>query len=209
MADFPYVLVPGKLKDFLAHIQSAGVPQKLTTSYLEKIGFKSKNDRRMIGVMRYTGFIDGNGVPTEKWQHYRNKTRAAKVLGATLREAYSDLFNTYPDAAFRDNDTLRDYFSAHTKVGDRALVGMVQTFKALAELADFERDPLGETHEDDVDAAATPSSNGVPRVERVVTRTSNGVVINVNIQIAVPETEKPEVYDMFFASLRKHVLSDE
>lgn len=209
MADFPYILVPGRLKDFLAHIQSAGVPPKLTVAYLEKVGFKSKNDRRIIGVLKHIGFVESNGVPTDRWQQYRNKARAAKILGSALREAYPDLFNTYPDAATRDNDTLRNYFSAHTKVGDRALSGMVQTFKVLAELANFERIELDEINESPGNGSLGPSHAGSQHIERVVTRTANGVVINVNIQIAVPETEKPEVYDLFFASLKKHVLSDD
>lgn len=215
MADFPYVMVPGKLKEFLGQIQTIGVPAKVNTPYLEKLGFKSTNDRRIVHVLKYIGFIGDDGTPLEPWQAYRNKTHAAKVLGNALRTSYADLFDTYPDAASRDNDALRNYFSAHTKVGDGALAAMVRTFKVLAELADFERqeeDGLGEIGGNVASVGAAPSSPSDVKQDtiqpRVTRQISNGVVINVNIQVGVPETDNTEIYDLFFAALKKHILSD-
>ena len=62
MADFPYIPTAPSVKRFLDHIRSAGIPEKVTIKYLEKVGFKSTNDRYLIGILKFIGFIDGVGV---------------------------------------------------------------------------------------------------------------------------------------------------
>jgi hypothetical protein len=116
MADFPYTPTANSAKRFLDHIRSAGVPEKVTHKYLEKVGFKSTNDRYILGILKFLGFVDAGGVPTKLWQAYRNRTSGGKALAAAVRQSYSDLFKTYPDANRKDNEALRNYFSAHTKV---------------------------------------------------------------------------------------------
>jgi len=158
MADFPYTMVTGNLKRFFSHIQSAGVPEKVITQYLGKVGFKSKNDRQIIPILKFIGFLDGSSVPTHLWLSYRDKVSAPKVVSGAVRKAYSDLFNTFPDAHRKDNEALRNYFSAHTKVGEKALGGIVGTFKALCELGDFEGTPMPEV----VMPAGVPQEGQVP-----------------------------------------------
>jgi hypothetical protein len=54
MADFPYSPHAAKLKQFLDHVQKAGVPEKVTIKYLEKVGFKSTNDRYILGILKFS-----------------------------------------------------------------------------------------------------------------------------------------------------------
>src|SRR2546427_2780581 len=131
MTDFPYTLVPGKLKEFLGQIPSMGIPDKVSQTYLEKTGYKSKNDRMTIGVLKDIGFTDSSGHPTARWKAYRDRGQSAAIMAQALRETYADLFRTYPDSHRKDNEALRNYFSAHSSAGDRMLQAMVQTFKAL------------------------------------------------------------------------------
>src|SRR4030042_6560035 len=121
MADFPYVPNPAGLKKFFAHIQSAGGPEKVTIKYLEKVGFKSTNDRYIIGLLKFLGFIDSGGVPTDMWSKYRSRSNAAAALGGAIQSSYGDLFRTYPDAYRKAKEALRNYFSPHTKVAERTL----------------------------------------------------------------------------------------
>jgi Family of unknown function (DUF5343) len=51
MADFPYSPNPASVGRFFSHVQSAGVPEKVTLKYLEKVGFKSKNDRYLLQIL--------------------------------------------------------------------------------------------------------------------------------------------------------------
>lgn len=202
MPDFPYVLVPKKLKEFFRHIQTGGVPEKVTQPYLEKVGFKSANDRAILPVLKHIGFVDASGTPTERWGAYRDRQRAPGVLATAIRSSYADLFQTYPDAHRKDTEALRNYFSAHTRVADRALSAIVTTFKTLCDLADFEK---GESVEATI---IEPTQEPSRRTVRTAVHREEpaGMTVNINIQITVPETDKPEVYDKFFAALKRNLI---
>ena len=139
MADnnYPYHVNTANVKRFLEHIPSAGVPDKVTARHLESVGFKSTNDRAIIGILKFIGFLSSSGNPTELWRAYRNKSQSQKVLAAALRKAYSTLFTTYPDANRKDNEALRNFFSSHTSVSESTMNLMVRTFKTMSDMADF------------------------------------------------------------------------
>jgi hypothetical protein len=212
MATYPYVANPARAKALIQQLQDVGVPAKVTTNYLESLGYKSKNDRTFLGLLRAIGFIDASGVPTDVWRQYRNKSNAKVVIATALRTTYKDLFATYADAYRRDNEALRNFFSSHTSVGESALRFMVATFKTLSELGDFgavitvDDDESDEADEENVDGAVTISKAKGQKTTRNGIGTS-GVTVNINIQLQIPETEKSEVYDSFFAAMKKHLLS--
>src|SRR6266699_1596494 len=114
MAQAIYTPTPASITKFLDAIQGLGVPPKVTKQYLESIGFKSTNDRALVPVLKALGFVDTGNVPTDRWRNYRDTGKAKGVLAAAITEAYSSLFETYPDAYRRDNEALRNYFSTHS-----------------------------------------------------------------------------------------------
>lgn len=204
MADFPYNTNPASLKRFLGHVQTSGVPDKVTIKYLEKVGFKSKNDRRTIATLKFLGFLDTGGVPTEVWQAYRNKTTAGATLAQAIRASYDDLFSTFPDAHRKDSEALRNYFSAHTRVAESTLGLIVATFKALADMADFEADapPTPE-----FDRGREEKTRRKPAHTQRPSADLSGPAVNINIQLQLPATEDGEIYDKLFAALKKHLFS--
>lgn len=204
MDKFAYTLSPGNIKPFLEKIQTAGVPPKLSLTLLKSLGFKSSNNRTLIAVMKALGFISSKGVPTEKWTLFRDRTTAKRVLADAIREHYDELFKLYPDAHRKDNEALTNFFTSQTKLGERAVGAMVQTFKALVENADFESPDF-----------ITPPlpvtvSDQVPDSRPVRTHVSNqGTVININIQLTLPDTTNVDTYEAIFKALKKHILSQE
>ncbi len=152
-------------------------------------------------------FVDSSGKPTERWQNYRNKSKSPEVLGEAIRDGYKELFNTYPDANRKDNEALRNYFAANTALADRAISAMLSTFKALCELASFDGDPASVKPEVKIQEV-TPDPIAPPVVSRT-TSTGTGVTININIEIGMPDSDKADTYDKFFAALKKHILKDD
>jgi len=197
MAKFPYITNSAKVKQFLEHIQKAGVPEKVSRRYLEASGFGGANDRPLIPILKYIGFLDSAGVPTDEWTRYRDKAGAGSVLAMAIRRAYPGLFRTYPKADREDDKTLLDYFAAHTTVAESTRKYMLRTFKALCELADFEEAPP------DV-AAVEPTELAVPSAQVP----SPGIgAVNVVVHLELPATDDPAVYDSLFKALKKHLLS--
>jgi hypothetical protein len=202
MVDYPYALVTGKLKKFLGHIQSAGVPPKVNTQYLSSVGFKSSNDTKIIPILKYINFLDAGGVPAEVYRQFRNKEKAGGVMANSLKAAYKNLFGTFPDAYRKDTEALRNYFSTHTDAGERVVNATVATFKVLCEFADFE----ARTEEiPDSPKGELKSEASVPK--QVSPATSGGLTVNINIQLQLPATEDASIYENLFSALKKHLLS--
>ena len=142
MAKYPYILKTGSLKKLLENIPSVGIPDKVTIRYLYAIGFKSRNDRALIPVLKSLKCVDDSGTPTNKYRQFRDKNQSKKILGATIKAAYSEIFKIYPDAAKKDGSTLQNFFSTNTGLGERAVKSIVETFKALCSIADFNADGI-------------------------------------------------------------------
>ena len=124
-------------------------------------------------------------------------------MAAALRETYGPLFKTYPNAQQTDNEALRNFFSSHSNVGEGALRYMVNTFKTLAELADFGADPLAE--EEEVEAELEPGN----KVKRVLKNTTGGgMTVNVNIQLTLPASDDATIYEKLFAAMKKNLFPD-
>ena len=98
MSEYPYAHVSSKLKDFIDKIPGTGIPEKVTYNELTARGFKSTNDRTILGVLKHLHFVDAEGIPTENWNLYRNRSSNKALLGALIRSAYSELFAMYPEA---------------------------------------------------------------------------------------------------------------
>jgi hypothetical protein len=206
MAEFPYTPNPVVLKKFFAHIQSAGVPEKVTIKYLAQVGFKSTNDRYVISLLKFLGLLDSSGVPSKVWQRYRNRSTSARTLAGAIRNGYSDLFRTFPDAYRKDNEALRNYFSAHSKVAERTLGLIVSTFKSLCDLADFEEVESSEPTEEAETPEVPPTlTEKAPPAQRPAS--SQIPAVNINIQLQLPATDDAGIYDKLFAALKKHLLS--
>lgn len=207
--DFPYTMVTGKLKEVLSKIREVGVPQKATQQWLASLGFKSTNDRSILSVLKFVRFIDESSTPTELWKQYRG-ANYKKVLADGIKQGYSDLFSMYSDAHNRSTD-LEHFFSTKTSAGKEVMERMIQTFKALCEIAEFNGAPeviapaVGSTLEE---PSSSQETKGFPGTTKIVTQGfGSGVTININIQLSVPDTSDETVYDKFFAALKKHLLS--
>jgi len=201
MVEYPYVTTTKTIKAFFTHIQSAGIPPKVNKPYIESVGFKSSNDRPIVGMLKYLGFVGQDGAPTPRWREYKDKERARKILGKALVEGYSELFETYPDAPRRDREALMNFFRTKTGLAERTVSAIVDSFKALTELAEFEGlEELEELEE----AKEQPKGRRTP-APRIVAA-PDAPALSINIQLQLPATENQEIYDKLFASLRKHLF---
>jgi hypothetical protein len=105
---YPATQNTGTLVGVIQKIGSHGVPSKFTTKDLPVWGYKSSHDRSVVSVLRFIGFLDNGGAPTELWREAR--TNAADAVGKGTRAGYADLFATFPDAHRKDAESLTNFF---------------------------------------------------------------------------------------------------
>lgn len=198
MSEAPYTPLTGKISDYFEKIKEAGVPDKVNRAWLRSVGFTTGNDYYIIGVWKYIGFVDASNAPTESWKGYRAPKESKAVLAQAIRSGYKDLFEMYNDAYRKDREAIYSYFSSLTEKAESTINLMVTTFQNLCDLADFE---------------ALPGVAPVPPSEEELRRPTGRRVglpeIHINIQLHLPETSDPTIYDNLFKSLKKHLLSDE
>src|SRR5260370_32673431 len=110
MAQAIYPPNTNSIPRFLTHVQSAGVPPKVSGEYLKSVGFKSGNDRYLIPILKALKFLDSSGQPTDRWRAYRDKQKAKGVLAAAITGTHSRLVERYQGAHPLDEGALRAYF---------------------------------------------------------------------------------------------------
>lgn len=204
MTSYPYISTTGKLKDFLAGIPERSMPDKVTQDYLARAGFTSSNDRRIITVLKDIGFLSGSGQPTGAYQQYRNTDLQKRIMAERIQESYSRLFGVHPDACRKDNEALSNFFRTETGLGDQAITAMVQTFKALCDLADFNQLQDRDTSSRGIQQATTSKIGQEPTSQP--TPAELGLTINLNIQLILPTTEDTKIYDAIFKSMKQNLL---
>lgn len=194
----PYAHNPAAMKKFFRVIQGLGTPPKVNLAYLPTIQFKSSYDRDLIKILKFIGFIDNSGVPTEKWNEYKDKSKAGQVMASSIKSAYDELFNTYLDANKTDSGTLENYFSSKFGLSTQLSKLTEQTFKQLCGSANFEG----------VEVAPPPVKPA--EVAKELTEVSprvKPVTININVQLQLPATEDISIYESLFAALKRHLFS--
>lgn len=202
-------------------LRAAKAPQKFTQRFLEDLGFKSTNDRLYINVLKALGFLSPDGVPTPRYYEFLDQSQSGRVLAEALEVAYADLFQLRRDAQRMERPELKGKIKTLTQggVSDTVVDKMALTFQGLCKLADFDapRDGVdtsvkGAVAEDESIGAEQPGGpaegGGRPREpahEADAAIKLGGFVYNVELHL--PESRDPAVYEALFRSLKTHLLS--
>ena len=190
-----YLTTSKNLPDILSAIQQAQAPDRFTQSFLESLEFKSSSDRLIIGVLKSLGFLD--------------QSQGGAVLAEGIREAYADLFRVNKDAQKLDNQELINKFKtlSQGKLSASVLSKFSMTFTALVKQADFSRAPPPPAPEKEFEKIED-EDDADDRATKVKVKPSNLNLggMHYNIQLILPDTRDPKVFDALFRSLREHLF---
>ena len=204
-----YLTSTKNLSGVLEAIKSAQAPRRFSTRFLQSLDFKSNTDRLMIGVLKSLGFLTpDSAAPTERYFRFLDQTQSSIVLAEGIREAYADLFQVNINAQKMTKGEVVNKLKTLTRgeYSDNVLSFIGMTFVALCKLADFETRPaaadvgdLESETEEIEDLAEESGERDAPRRE-----ISFGG-LHYNIQLILPESRDPRVYDALFRSLKEHL----
>ncbi len=180
-------------------IQMAQAPQRFTQRFLEGLGFPSANDRAMINVLKALRFLDDTGVPLKRYHEYLDQTQSAGVLAEAMRDAYADLFRVNTRANDMSIQEIKNKMKtlSEGQFSDRVLLAMATTFAALAKLGDFTESAKAAVSVSESQGQESAISSTLQPLE------IRGLVYNINLHL--PESRDPAVYDALFRSLREHL----
>ncbi|WP_374322471.1 DUF5343 domain-containing protein [Brevundimonas sp.] len=201
-----YLTSTKNLAALLEAMKTAQAPNTFNLKFLEGLGFPSSNDRLVVGVLVALGFLSQDKKPTDRYFRFLDQTQSAVVLAEGIREAYDDLFKVNTSAQKLSRSEVINKFKtlSQGQLSESVLDKMALTFSELVKLADFE-----------TKAATTltePSEIVAPdtEVQRSESRSPSSSRslggLHYNIQIILPESRDPKVYDALFRSLKEHIL---
>lgn len=202
----PYLNAYGNIKRVLERIKKASTPERFTQDFLAtKIGLAGGSAKPLIPFLKRTGFLNGDGTPTELYKKFRNESVSKIIVAKAVKIGYNALYeiNEYihdaNDAQFKGVVVQATGLGANSATV-KAIIG---SFKALRGFADFDlkKEP---------DKAMMPGADA----EKDTTETNGhsdkplnlklGYTINLNL----PATSDIAVFDAIFKSLRKHLLDE-
>ncbi len=212
-AKVPYMISPGVIPKILGKIQEARRPERFTQDFLEtKLQSKGGSARAIIPLLKRLGMLSSDGVPTERYDKFRNEHTQGRAMAEAMREGFKEIFDRNEFAGDLTKDRLQAMITEITGLekDNRTVQASVSTFFALREFADFDASADEPEHQSNPSQADTNS--GHPVSHAVDARTSpvggNDVGLNLSytINLNLPETSDPEVFNAIFKALRENLL---
>lgn len=211
--DVPYMVSSKNVAAILDKIQNAGAPNVFGLDFLKDLGFTSSNDRGVIKVLKFLGFLDASGRPQPSYREFMDHTKAKGVLAARLRVAYDDLFTSDKNAQNQSAETLKGWFKTKTGSGDAVAKKMATTFKTLATYADFskakhEPPPAQEQPlQDSEDKLGKNASQRDKPAGNPASLNLGGFGLTYRIEVHLPDTTNIDTYRSIFRAIREELLS--
>jgi hypothetical protein len=198
-----YLVAYGRTPDYFRTIQRGTAPTRFTTEFLENLGFKSKNDRAVVPLLKSLNFLDDANAPTQAYRDYLDPGRGKAVLGRQILRAYEGIFELNRDAHKEKASSLVGLFKSLANVSDPVANWMAQTFANLCALADIDgaRSPDKPTQE------MAKETGEVKPIERGQLGEFGGIAgLSYHIEIHLPNTTDVEVFRAIFKALREHLV---
>ncbi len=199
----PYVVEPNKIEKVLRKIKEAKVPERFTQDFLDTVlNCKGGNYRQFMPLAKKLSFLNSDGTPTELYKKFRNNATSSFAMAQALKVGYAEVFDRNEYA----NKLNKEEFKGHVveitglEPKNRVVQLICSTFETLKKLADFEQ-PLSEEESSKDINDTTKGTRGDQEEIR-----DFDLNLSYTINLVLPKTDDPAVFNAIFRSLREHLL---
>ena len=199
------MLSSGLVTKILHKIQEARRPERFTQDLLEtKLGFSGGSAMAAIPLLKRLGLLSSDGTPTEAYDRFRNEETQGVAMANAMRVAYKEMYDSNEYAHDLSKEKLEALVTQITGLerDSRVVKAIASTFIAFKGLANFDAEtPVVKLPEKfDESVRREPKQSGESIEQSVDLRLS--YTINLNL----PETTNPEVFNAIFRSLKENLL---
>ena len=207
-SEVPYMLSVTNVHKILDAIQRAGAPEVFHLDFLKDLGFKASNDRGVVKVLKYLGFLDGSGRPQASYREFMDQTKAKHVLANRMRVAFDDLFTADRTANSKSVEQLKGWFKTKTGAGDAVAQKMASTFRSLATYANWDGDSTAATHKDDSNPEPVPIERPQTNIElpQATGHGKSAIGLVYRFEIHLPDTQNVDTFRAIFRALREELM---
>lgn len=212
----PFINSYGLVSKILDKITEAQTPPKYTQDFQSTIiGYGSGSARSFIPLLKKIGFLQSDGTPTELYKKFRNDSFRGKAMAEAIKMGYQPLFKINEYAYKLEKTKLKDAIIQvtgyeKTNVTVRAIV---ETFEALKTYADFdstegENDIETEESRTEVNLPNNSIQQKFHQSQPPQESKSRGMNLSYTINLNLPASKDPEVFDAIFKSLKENLLGE-
>jgi len=207
MAVLPYVSSPGNIDRALTGIKTAAVPERVSQDFVKtmlKIGGGSGD--QMTSFLKKIGFTNSDGSPSDLYKKFRNPSQSGHTIASVIRYAYAPLYlrNEYmhqlPDSALVGLVT-EETGQPHDSNPVKLVCACIKHLKIFADFSDLS----GAIINGKVPTQIQDLPNNNP-IELANSPQSFGLNLGYTINLNLPATSDPEVFNAIFKSLKEHLL---
>lgn len=210
MASLPYISSPGNIDKALNGIKSATVPDRVSQDFVKTIlKIPGGSGDQMTSFLKKLGLASNDGAPNDTYKKFRNPASSGAAIATAIRTAYAPLYarNEFMHE-LNDSELLglvvEETGEAHDSNPVKLIVSCIKHLKAFANFnisSNQENTQIVRLEEQ-------------MRAERTVRReeTPNkkvGFNLGYTINLNLPATSDPAVFDAIFRSLKEHLLREE
>ena len=204
----------GTLPKILNKICDASIPENFNYDFLgTKLGFPGGNQKAFVPWAKKCGFIGEDGTPTQLYKDFRNPQFRGTAMAEALKKGYSELYvrNEYAHDLSKP-DFTKLVTDATGLAHDNAIVkAIVNTYFNAKEFADFEakKNATGEKESKKKKEDKSDESEDLKISDQQLKGTKKlNLGISYTINLVLPKTEDPSIYNAIFKSLKENLLND-
>jgi len=208
MVSLPYVTSPGNIDRALSGIKSAAVPERISQDFVKTIlKIPGGSGDQMTSFLKKLGLANVDGTPNELYRKFRNPTSSGSAIAAAIRQAYRPLYirNEFMHELI-EPDLLGLVVEETGLPHDSGPVKLiVSSIKHLKNFANFNAPSMQEPSEHQIETVRPM----VPAPTELSSKKSIGLNLGYTINLNLPATSDPQVFDAIFKSLKEHLLREE
>lgn len=211
MANLPYMAASGTLPKVLNKLCEASVPETFNGDFLgTKLGFPGGNQRMFISWAKKCGFLNEDGSPTQIYRDFRNSKYQGAAMAKALKIGYAEAYtrNEYCHDLGRPEFTKLVTDVTGLAHDNSTVKAIVASFFNAKEFADFDT-----KEEPTIDKVKPTISTKVSATEEKVVQDHPkskklNLGLNYTINLVLPKTDDPAIYNAIFKSLKENLLDD-
>lgn len=211
----PFMNSTGLISKIFSKIQEAQEPPRYTQNFQESVlGYGSGSAKPFIPFLKRLGFLESDGRPTEIYRRFRNADTAGGAMAEAIRKGYKTLYQRNEYAHTLSADKLKSLVVEVTgkEKGAKVIGTIASSFTACKSFADFETQNTATVGSEVTPDVSLLSDQPTPTMPQSLPSTLNsqavGMSFGYTINLNLPETDDPKVFNAIFSALKETLLKE-
>lgn len=209
MGSLPYVSATGNVEKALKGIKAAATPESVSQDFVKTIlAIKGGSGNQMTAFLKKIGFATTDGTPTDLYKKFRNSATEGWAAAQGLKIGYAPLYVRNEYMHKLSDEELKGLVVEETGAEQDSNVVplIIACIKQIKKFAKWDSAPVEEKPDkpsmETLPPGTVPPQNAVPSPTLQRLGLNLGYTINLNL----PATSDPAVFNAIFRALKEHLL---